>query len=151
MSSDNEYIEKGVDPSEDSASKKATKSKRKTSTRKKKESNSPFAKYLEKIDRAKVKNTLGVISLLLSVFIFLACFSYLMTWQEDQNRVINKGLLEFLFDGDEEPVANWLGKFGAWISHLLIYRWFGIASFAFALLLFVSGFKVLFKITILPI
>ncbi len=151
MSSDNEYIEKGVDPSEDSASKKATKSKRKTSTRKKKESNSPFAKYLEKIDRAKVKNTLGVISLLLSVFIFLACFSYVMTWQEDQNRVINKGLLEFLFDGDEEPVANWLGKFGAWISHLLIYRWFGIASFAFALLLFVSGFKVLFKITILPI
>ncbi len=151
MSSDNEYIEKGVDPSEDSASKKATKSKRKTSTRKKKESNSPFAKYLEKIDRAKVKNTLGVISLLLSVFIFLACFSYLMTWQEDQNRVINKGLLEFLFDGDEEPVANWLGKFGAWISHLLIYRWFGIASFAFALLLFVSGFQVLFKITILPI
>ena len=151
MSSDNEYIEKGVDPSEDSASKKATKSKRKTSTRKKKESNSPFAKYLEKIDRAKVKNTLGVISLLLSVFIFLACFSYLMTWQEDQNRVIHKGLLEFLFDGDEEPVANWLGKFGAWISHLLIYRWFGIASFAFALLLFVSGFKVLFKITILPI
>lgn len=151
MSSDNEYIEKGVDSSEDSTSKKATKTRRKTSTRKKKKSNSPFAKYLDKIDRAKVKNSLGVISLLLSIFIFLACFSYLMTWQEDQNRVLNKGLFEFLFDGDEEPVANWLGKFGAWISHLMIYRWFGIASFAFALMLFITGFKVLFKITILPI
>ncbi|GAB5418686.1 MAG: DNA translocase FtsK [Crocinitomicaceae bacterium] len=152
MSADNEYIEKGADDTAAKPEKKAPKKrKRTTASKKKKKSNSPLAKYLDKIDRKKVKNTLGVISVLLAFYIFLACFSYLMTWQEDQNRVLNKGLFEFLFDGNEEPVANWLGKFGAWISHLLIYRWFGIASFAFALMLFISGFKTLFNIAILPI
>lgn len=153
MSVDNEYIEKGADENPPKEEKKAPK-KRKSSTtskKKKKKSNSAIGKYLDQIDRKKVKNTLGVISVLLAVYIFLACFSYLLTWQEDQNRVLNKGLFEFLFDGSDEPVANWLGKFGAWVSHLLIYRWFGIASFAFALMLFVAGFKTLFNISILPI
>lgn len=153
MSVDNEYIEKGADENAPEEAKKAPK-KRKSPTaskKKKKKSKSAIGKYLDQIDRKKVKNTLGVISVLLAVYIFLACFSYLLTWQEDQNRVLNKGLFEFLFDGNEEPVANWLGKFGAWISHLLIYRWFGIASFAFALMLFISGFKALFNISILPI
>lgn len=153
MSVENEYIEKGADEKPPKEAKKAPKKRKPsaTSKRKKKKANSALGKYIEQIDRKKVKNTLGVISVLLSVYIFLACFSYLLTWQEDQNRVLNKGLFEFLFDGNEEPVANWLGKFGAWVSHLLIYRWFGIASFAFALMLFISGFKTLFNVAILPI
>lgn len=152
MSAENEYIEKGAGEPAAKAEKKAPKKRqRKSPAKKKKKSNSPIAQYLDKIDRKKVKNTLGVLSLLFAVYIFLACFSYLMTWQEDQNRVLNKGLFEFLFDGSEEPVANWLGKFGAWISHLLIYRWFGIASFAFSLMLFISGFKTLFNVAILPL
>ncbi|MCR9173332.1 MAG: DNA translocase FtsK [bacterium] len=151
MSVDNEYIEKGVDESAPKEAKKAPRKRKSKASSKKKKPKSALGKYLEQVDRKKVKNTLGVISVLLAVYIFLACFSYLLTWQEDQNRVLNKGLFEFLFDGNEEPVANWLGKFGAWISHLLIYRWFGIASFAFSLMLFISGFKTLFNITILPI
>jgi len=105
----------------------------------------------ERFDKKKAKSTIGVILLLLSVYLFLANFSYLLTWQEDQNRVMSKGLFEFLFDGNEEPVANWLGKFGAWSSHLLIYRWFGLASFAIPLISFVVGFKMLFNIAILPV
>lgn len=152
MSIENEYIAKGNDSKSEDAKAKATKKRGKSTSKKKKEaSNSIFAKYFERIDRAKVKNTLGVISLLLSLYIFLACFSYLLTWDEDQNRVINKGLFEFLFDDNEAPVANWLGKFGAWISHLLIYRWFGIASFAFTLILFVAGIKTIFNYTLLPL
>lgn len=153
MSMENEYIEKGVEESAEDASKSTKTKKRKQPARpkRKKKSNSPLAKYLDRIDRKKVKNTFGVLSILFAFYIFLACFSYLMTWEEDQNRVLNKGLFEFLFDGNEDPVANWLGKFGAWISHLFIYRWFGIASFAFALMLFISGFKALFNIAILPI
>ncbi len=153
MSVDNEYIEKGADENPPKEAKKAPKKRKSptTSKKKKKKSKSALGKYIDQIDRKKVKNTLGVISVLLAVYIFLACFSYLMTWQEDQNRVLNKGLFAFLFDGNDEPVANWLGKFGAWISHLLIYRWFGIASFAFALMLFISGFNALFNIAILPI
>jgi DNA segregation ATPase FtsK/SpoIIIE, S-DNA-T family len=37
------------------------------------------------------------------------------------------------------PVENWLGKFGAYISDLFIYRGFGVASFLFVKLFFLSG------------
>ncbi|QBZ98828.1 DNA translocase FtsK [Flavobacterium sangjuense] len=37
------------------------------------------------------------------------------------------------------PVENWLGKFGAYISDLFIYRGFGVASFLFVKLCFLSG------------
>lgn len=37
------------------------------------------------------------------------------------------------------PVENWLGKFGAYVADLFIYRGFGIASFLFVKLFFLSG------------
>jgi S-DNA-T family DNA segregation ATPase FtsK/SpoIIIE len=89
--------------------------------------------------------------ILLSFYLFLACLSYVFTWTEDQDRVLNKGLFEFLFDGNEEPVSNWLGKFGAWTSHLLIFKWFGLSSFGLTFLLFISGVKILFNVTLTPI
>ncbi|MFT6245153.1 MAG: S-DNA-T family DNA segregation ATPase FtsK/SpoIIIE [Salibacteraceae bacterium] len=149
MSGDNEYIEKGGSEEIDKPTKKKPATNKKP--RKKKNKSSAFGQFLDKIDRKKVKSTLGVISVLLAVYIVLACFSYLFTWKVDQDRIMDKGFFEFLFDGNEEPVANWLGKFGAWISHLLIYKWFGVASFGFALVLFVVGIKTLFNYILLPI
>lgn len=64
---------------------------------------------------------------------------------------MNKGLFEFLFEDNDEPVANWLGKFGAWSSHLFLYKWFGISSFGFCLLLLISGFKIALNIRLMPI
>ena len=46
---------------------------------------------------------------------------------------------------------NWLGEFGATISHQFIYDWFGIASFLFVVLSFLIGFRILFKVSLLPI
>jgi len=149
MSIENEYIEKGESAEQAEPKKKAAAKKK--PRKKKNKKTSALGPYLDKIDRKKVKSTLGVISILFAFFILLSCFSYLFTWKEDQDRIMGKGFFEFLFDGSDEPVANWLGKFGAWISHLLVYKWFGIASFTFALVLFVTGFKALFNITVLPI
>ena len=149
MSGDNEYTEKGGSEGIDKPTKKKPAANKKP--RKKKKKSSAFGQFLDKIDRKKVKSTLGVISILFAIYIVLACFSYLFTWKVDQDRIMDKGFFEFLFDGNEEPVANWLGKFGAWISHLLIYKWFGIASFGFVLVLFVVGIKTLFNHTLLPI
>ncbi|NRA10633.1 MAG: DNA translocase FtsK 4TM domain-containing protein [Crocinitomicaceae bacterium] len=148
MSGDNEYIEKGGSEEIEEPKKKKPAAKKKS--KKKKKKSSAFGQFVDKIDRKKVKSIIGVISVLLAIYILLACFSYLLTWKIDQDRIMGKGFFEFLFDGNEEPVANWLGKFGAWISHLLIYKWFGIASFGFALVLFVGGIKTLFNYTILP-
>ncbi len=106
---------------------------------------------INKLNQKKAKNIIGAALLLLSCYFFLACLSYLFTWQSDQDRVINKSLIEFLFDGNTIPVDNWLGKFGAWSSHLLIYKWFGLSSFGFCILLFISGIKILLDYAILPI
>ncbi|MEJ6615613.1 MAG: DNA translocase FtsK 4TM domain-containing protein [Crocinitomicaceae bacterium] len=142
MVTDNEYKAKGTTKDKEPEKLVKPASQKKPST---------LGIIKERFDKKKVKSTIGVALLLLAVYLFLANFSYLLTWQQDQNRVASRGLFEFLFDGNEEPVANWLGKFGAWSSHLLIYRWFGLASFAIPLIAFVIGFKLLFNIAILPV
>ena len=97
-----------------------------------------------KFDWSKFKISIGSAFTLLSLYLFLACISYLFTWTLDQDKVLNRSLFDFLFDSAQEPVDNWLGKFGAWTSHLLIYRLFGISSFILCFLLFLTGIKILF-------
>ena len=104
-----------------------------------------------KFDWSKFKISIGSAFTLLSLYLFLACISYLFTWTLDQDKVLNRSLFDFLFDSAQEPVDNWLGKFGAWTSHLLIYRLFGISSFILCFLLFLTGIKILFGKSILNI
>ena len=111
----------------------------------------PIEGISSRFDKKKVKSTVGALLILLSFYIFLSCLSYIFTWEQDQDRVLDKSLFQFLFEDDLEPVANWLGKFGAWTSHLLIFRWFGLSSFGFTFLLFISGVKILFNVTLVPI
>ncbi len=155
MVEENEYIEKGKDSEEKEMTAKGSKKSKKGKSKRKKRSRTfkfPFVdKIREKLADRKIRTTIGMILTLLSVYTLLANFSYLLTWTADQDRVIGNGLIEFLFDGNDVPVENWLGKFGAWISHLMMYRWFGVASFSICLILFVSGFNLLFNLTILPI
>src|SRR3989338_1155578 len=143
---ENEFVARGEDNKEPEVPRK------KKSKKAPRSQSYPLLERLsERIDAKKVKTTMGVILLLTAVYLFLACFSYLFTWQADQNRVMDKGLFEFLMEDNDLPLENWLGKFGAWTSHLLIYRWFGLASFTFPLVFLVLGFKYLFNITLLPI
>jgi S-DNA-T family DNA segregation ATPase FtsK/SpoIIIE len=89
--------------------------------------------------------------LFFSFYTFLSCISYLFTWQEDQSRVIGKSFWEFMFESNVVEVANWIGKIGAWISHLLIFRWFGLAAFAIPFILLIFGVKLLANFVLLPI
>lgn len=142
MAEDNEYI-------------KDVPSEKKKTTRKKTVSNdskgSAISNLSDRFNRKKLKTSIGVVLILLSFYLFLAFVSYLMTWNIDQDRVINKGLIDFLFEENELPVANWLGKFGAWASHVFMYNWFGISSFGFCLIFLLLGAKIAFNYTILPI
>jgi S-DNA-T family DNA segregation ATPase FtsK/SpoIIIE len=108
----------------------------------------------------KVTKILGLFALLLSLYFLIAFTSYLFTWQDDQSYISSSnggwGNLfkssEELRVGFEEPVVdNWLGKFGALLSHQFIYKWFGIASFIFVALLFVIGYRLLFKVAVYPL
>lgn len=120
---------------------KTTSNKSSTTKKKLKKASSSVGKI--KFNKRKTKTITGAILLLFSLFLFFSFVSYLFSWQQDQDLVINKGLFEFLFEEEGEPVNNMLGRFGAWTSHLFIFRWFGLASFGFCFLLFIYGARLL--------
>lgn len=105
----------------------------------------------------RVLKIAGLFFLILSIYFLVAFTSYLFTWQEDYSYVIDaNGGWSNLFKTMEELqqhnipgiVQNWLGKFGALLSHQFIYEWFGIASFLFVFVFFVIGYRLLFKVKI---
>lgn len=109
----------------------------------------------------KVVKIFGLFFLILSIYFLIAFTSYLFTWQEDQSYVslANGGWKTLMMSGAEiealglpQPVVqNWMGKFGALLSHQFIYKWFGISSFIFIALLFVIGYRMLFKVKLISI
>mgnify|MGYP006086740505 FL=1 len=146
MTTENNFISK-----DDKVKKVKKKNTSKTKSSKKAEKESTVSLIINRFNKKKIKSSIGIGLILLSFFLMVANFSYLLTWQEDQSRILGKGLFELLFDGSEIPVANWMGKFGTWSSHLLIFRWFGVSSFIIPFLLFILGFKALFNTSLLPI
>ncbi|MHC0441057.1 DNA translocase FtsK [Flavobacterium sp. 3-210] len=80
------------------------------------------------------KFVLGCLLVLFSIALLVAFISFYVNgqWQTDQSAVNSLG------DRDE-VVQNWLGKFGAYLADLIVYRGFGIASFIFVRLFFLTG------------
>ncbi len=145
MAQENEY--KSKEPvNEILSDQPSTKKEKKNSAIK-----NPLKDLSGRFDKKKFKSILGVTMILFSFYFFLACVSYIFTWKEDQDRVLGKTLFSFLFESSDNPVENWLGKFGAWSSHLFIYRWFGLSSVGLCFLMFISGVKILFNLVLLPI
>jgi S-DNA-T family DNA segregation ATPase FtsK/SpoIIIE len=84
----------------------------------------------------------GSICLLLAILFFIAFTSYLFSWEEDQDKVFKEGYK--LLIGTDTKVANLMGSFGAIISHLLIYKGFGIASYLICTFFFIIGINLFF-------
>lgn len=84
----------------------------------------------------------GAVFLLIAIFLFIAFTSYLFTWKQDFG-IASQGM-SGLF-GNDEPVANVLGRFGAIVSHFFIYKAFGIASYLFCTFFFVVGVNLLLR------
>ena len=92
----------------------------------------------------RIRKIIGLLMLSFTVFLTLALVSFIFSWKTDQSAV--KGMnWETIKVAVPEMTQNWMGLFGAWISHLLIYRWFGIAAFTFVPLLFLSSIRLLFN------
>lgn len=129
------------------------KEKKKEATSKVEKSGSKlkFTSLFAQVDKRKAKSITGAFFLLMSIYLTIACFSYLFTWKADQSMLANHGFWEFMFSDTAIEVQNWLGKFGAWTSHIMIHSWFGIASFAFCFILFIAGVRLLFNIRIFSI
>jgi S-DNA-T family DNA segregation ATPase FtsK/SpoIIIE len=82
----------------------------------------------------------GLSLLLFSVYLLIAFTSYCLTWENDQAKVMGN-----LFATDIK-VENWLGKFGALLSHIFLYKWFGVSSYLIAGLGFLTGLRITFNI-----
>ncbi|MBQ4915430.1 DNA translocase FtsK 4TM domain-containing protein [Maribacter sp. MMG018] len=103
--------------------KKATKTKPKAKSAKK---GNPF-----KLSKQN-KIILGSLLILFSIALFFSFVSFYFTWQDDQS-ILSE------FKNRNEEAKNLLNKFGASISHLFVYKGFGIASLIFPFLLCLSG------------
>ena len=103
---------------------------KKTLTTDKKEANSEGKKPW-KLGR-QYKILFGFVLILFSVALLLSFISFFIHGQEDQSAVSELA-------NRSETVNNWLGKFGAFLADLFIYKGFGVASFLFVKLFFLTG------------
>jgi DNA segregation ATPase FtsK/SpoIIIE, S-DNA-T family len=92
----------------------------------------------------RFQKLIGLLCLVISLFLFISFASYLFTWRNDQSEVMQHGF-KYLFLENTKIAANILGRFGAVISHFLMYNTFGIASFLFVSFFFILGINLLFE------
>ncbi|HXB39187.1 MAG TPA: DNA translocase FtsK 4TM domain-containing protein, partial [Bacteroidia bacterium] len=78
----------------------------------------------------------GLLFVFAAAYIGVACASYLFTWEADQDKVLGPSSVLF---SPETRVQNWFGKLGALLSHLFMYKWFGVSSFLMVPLLLLTG------------
>lgn len=102
-----------------------------------------FVSLVALIKDDRFRYALGIVFLLVSLFIILSLISYLINWKADQDFEWAK-----VFSGPEIQVENTGGKLGAWLSNLLINKWFGLASFFFPVILILWAMA-LYKIRLL--
>lgn len=104
---------------------------------------------LEFLKDPRLRLAVGIFLMIGGVYLFLAMLSYLFTGSADQSVVKDLGTSPVMESGDE--IENWLGLYGAIVSHYFIFRWFGIAAFFIPPFLFLLGFRMVFNREILRI
>ncbi len=83
----------------------------------------------------------GLILCILTIYVGLSLISFFFTGAADQSKIENVPLLDLLsYTG---AVENWTGVRGAFLSDLLMNRWFGIASFMILYFLGSMGAKLM--------
>lgn len=96
----------------------------------------------EVVKDERTEKIAGAVSILFTLFLFIAFTSYLFTWQEDQDKVQQFGIR--IFATDDVRVNNLLGVLGAYTAHTLWNNGFGLASYLFCTFFFVLGVNLLF-------
>lgn len=91
----------------------------------------------------RIPKLMGLLCLFIATYLFIAFFSYLFTWDIDQDRVLHfKGSL--ILDSKME-MANWLGRLGAITSNFFFYWCFGLPSFLLVYLLVRLGLNRIYR------
>ncbi len=92
----------------------------------------------------RTQKIIGLSLLLAAVCLCIALVSYFFTWDVDQDKIL--GTETDLLNPDTK-IQNWLGKIGAWVSHVCMYRGFGVLSFLLVPVIALYGFQKLVQKT----
>ncbi len=105
--------------------------------------------FMQTLQDERTHKIFGLFLILISVFFLIAFTSFFFTWKNDQSLVTGSwfDLMRF----SDKSVDNWLGKIGAIVSHQFMHTWFGVSSFVFVLISFLTGFRILFQVDLLPV
>ena len=94
----------------------------------------------------RTSKIMGAISLLITLFLFVAFTSYLFTWQDDQDMV--QLWRTHLFSINDLKVNNLMGYIGAFVAYQIMFNGFGLAAYLFCSFFFVLGVNLFFTKTI---
>ena len=80
----------------------------------------------EVVKDERTSKILGSLSLLITLFLFVAFTSYLFTWQDDQDMV--QLWRTHLFSTNDLKANNLMGYIGAFVAYQIIFNGFGIVG-----------------------
>lgn len=97
----------------------------------------------------RYKKIIGLFFIIFSAYLLIAFVSYLFSWKADDN-IFENSFFDVLFN-KQLIVENWSGRFGALVGHTFVKQWFGIASFLFIPIFFVTGVRMFLNFKIIPL
>ena len=97
----------------------------------------------------RLHKVVGLFLIIFSFYLFFAFISYLLSWEKDDS-FFSLSTSNFLIDNSSLP-DNWMGRIGTYLSFIFIKKWFGISSFLFVLISFITGLKLFLNIRLLPL
>ncbi len=98
--------------------------------KKKKKKSNPLKAIVSFMRDDRFRYAVGIIFILFAFYLFLSIISYFFHWEADQDF-----RWEQVFSGSEITVENSGGKWGAWLSDIMVNRWVGVAALMFPVLL----------------
>jgi S-DNA-T family DNA segregation ATPase FtsK/SpoIIIE len=107
-----------------------------------------WARFKAFLGDERTHKVFGLFLVLGAFYLVVAFTSFLFTWRIDQD--LTSRSWGAIFDTSIRA-ENWLGKFGALISHQFIHTWFGVAAFALPLWSFLAGIRILLGTWLLPL
>ena len=108
-------------------------------------------KFFTSFKDQRLRKVFGLLLVVIAFYLFLSFSSYLVNWKTDDS-LINDRTFNIELLGDTQIKAqNLMGRLGAITAHLFIKKWFGVPSFLFTLMFFVVGFKLMTRISLLPV
>ncbi|TAE18613.1 MAG: DNA translocase FtsK [Bacteroidetes bacterium] len=115
------------------------------------ESEKPWLQRLSDLTMRDVRFqlVLGGFLLLVAFALLVAFTSYFFTGVDDQSIV--EGGMRDDFQQNAQEVQNWLGLTGATLAHIFIFKWFGIAAFVLVPIIFILGWRLIFKTELFPL